>query len=59
MELSNRIAEVFKQYYDMLDDIIWTKRQEDELIYLQNKANALIDELKITEENDENKKKPI
>lgn len=47
MELSNRIAEVFKQYYDILDDIIWTKRQEDELTNLQNKANALINELKM------------
>lgn len=45
MELSDRIAEVFKQYYDMLDDIIWTKRQEDKLINLQNKAKELIDEL--------------
>lgn len=51
MELSDRISEVFKQYYDMLDNIIWTKRQEDELINLQNKANALIDELKMLEKS--------
>ena len=49
MELSNRIAEVFKQYYDMVDDIIWLKTQEDELMDLRDKANALIDELKMME----------
>ena len=42
----DRIIEVFEQYHEMLDEIIWTKDQEDKLTELHNKANVLIDELK-------------
>ena len=51
MELSNRIAEVFKQYYEMVDDIIWLQTQENELNELRDKANALINELKMMEKS--------
>ena len=41
----NRLIEIFAQYDKMLDEIIWTKDQDRELIELRNKANAIIDEL--------------
>ena len=44
----DRIIEVFMQYDKMLDEIIWTKDQDRELIELRNKAKAIIDELNDT-----------
>ncbi len=42
----DRIIEVFEQYYEMVDEIIWVKEQEDKLNELRDKANVLVDELK-------------
>lgn len=42
----DRIIEVFEQYYEMVDEIIWTKEQEDKLNELRDKSNTLVDELK-------------
>ena len=42
----DRIIEVFDQYHEMLDEIIWLKEQDDRLKELRDKANVLVDELK-------------
>ena len=49
MKLSNKITEIFERYYEIVDDLIWSRAQQDELLELRDKANALIEELKMME----------